>query len=157
MKLLIFFIVLNIINVILQTFRSLVTTKGGKWSAAFGNALAYGVYTVVLVYMVCDLPLWAKVLIVAACNLVGVFIVKLVEEKMQKDKLWKIECTINSRYTGEVDDYLNYLNIPHSYIAISPKHTLFNAYCATQFQSTEVKNIVNKFEAKYFVSESKIL
>lgn len=155
MKLLIFFIVLNIVNVILQTFRSLITNKGGKWSAAWGNALAYGVYTVVLVYMVCDLPLWEKVLIVAACNLVGVFVVKWAEEKMQKDRLWKIEVTFPTKYAYDVDFAMS--AIPHSFIKLSEKHTLFNFYCATQEESQKVKDIVRAYDAKYFASEAKIL
>lgn len=155
MKLLIFFIILNIINVILQTVKSLVTNKGGKWSAAWGNAIAYGVYTVLLVYMTCDLSLWAKVIIVGGCNLVGVFVVKWVEEKMQKDRLWKIEVTFPTQYAYDVDSTMS--AIPHSFIKLSDKHTLFNFYCATQEESQKVKDIVRAYNAKYFASEAKIL
>ena len=94
MKLLIIFIVLNIVNVIIQTFKSLATVKCGKTVASIVNAVAFGIYTVVLVYMNCDLLLWQKVIVVALTNLVGVYIVKLIEEKLRKDKLWRIECTI---------------------------------------------------------------
>ena len=86
-KLLVIFIVLNALNVIIQTVKSICTVKCGKISAALVNALAYGLYTVVLVYMVCDLSTWLKAVIVGGCNLIGVYIVKLLEEKMQKEKL----------------------------------------------------------------------
>lgn len=155
MKLLLFFIVLNIINVILQTVKSLLTNKGGKWSAAWSNAITYGVYTVLLIYMTCDLSLWAKVLVVGGCNLVGVFIVKLIEEKMQKDRLWKIEVTFPTQYAYDVDFTMS--AIPHSFIKLSDKHTLFNFYCATQAESAKVKEIVKSYNAKYFASEAKIL
>ena len=56
-ELLIIFIVLNIVNVIIQTVKSLATVKCGKTVAAIVNAVAYGLYTVVVVYTVCDLPL----------------------------------------------------------------------------------------------------
>ena len=79
-ELLILFIVLNAINVVIQTIKSLCTINCGKTVAALVNALAYGFYTVVVVYMVCDLPLLWKVLIVGACNFVGVFLVKRSEE-----------------------------------------------------------------------------
>lgn len=155
MKLLAFFIFLNILNVILQTYRTLVTNKGDKWSAAIGNAIAYGVYTVVLVYTVCELPLWEKVLVVSVCNLVGVFIVKLVEERMRKDRLWKIEVTVLARYTYDIDFAMR--NVPHSFLKISDKHTLFNFYCATQADSAKVAEIIKTYDAKYFASEAKIL
>ena len=86
MNLLVLFIILNIMNVVIQTAKSLVTVKCGKGVAAAINALAYGLYTIVVVYMMCDLPLFLKAFIIAMCNLVGVYIVKLIEEKSTKDK-----------------------------------------------------------------------
>ena len=82
-NLLIVFIVLNILNVIIQTVKSIATVKCGKTTAAIVNAIAYGLYTIVTVYMMCELDLWLKAAIVAACNLVGVYVVKLLEEKLK--------------------------------------------------------------------------
>ena len=70
MNILVIFIVLNVLNVIIQTVKSICTIKCGKLMASFVNALAYGLYTVVLVYMSCDLTTWTKALIVAVCNLI---------------------------------------------------------------------------------------
>lgn len=154
-SLLLLFIVLNIGNVIVQTIKSIATIKCKPLMAAIVNAIAYGLYTVVLVYMVCDLPLWAKVLVVGFANLIGVFFVKFFEDKARKEKLWKVEVTIPTKYAFAVD--LDLKNIPHSYIKLSDKHTLFNFYCNTQSESKKVKEIVNQYEAKYFVAESKIL
>lgn len=156
-ELLLLFIVLNAVNVVIQTIKSLCTIKCGKLVAAVVNAVAYGLYTVVVVYMVCELPLLWKVVIVGLCNFVGVFIVKWCEEKARKDKLWKIEVTIPTQYAETVDYSLTNLFIPHSFIKISDKHTLFNCYCATQADSALVKKIVNQYEAKYFIAESKNL
>ena len=92
----------NVVNVIIQTVKSLATVKCGKTVAAIVNAVAYGLYTVVVVYTMCDLPLWAKALIVGVANLIGVYVVKLFEEKARKDKLWKVEATIPAKYTNAV-------------------------------------------------------
>ena len=156
-ELLVVFIVLNAINVIVQTIKSLCTINCGKTIAALVNALAYGFYTVVVIYMVCDLPLLWKVLIVGACNFVGVFLVKWVEEKARKDKLWKIEATIPTKYIETVDYNLDNHFVPHSYVKLSDKHTVFYCYCATQNDSRIVKKILDNYEARYFVSESKNL
>lgn len=155
MKLLITFIVFNIINVIIQTVKSIATIKCGKTVAAIVNAVAYGLYTYIVVLTVCELPLWVKVVTVGLANLVGVYVVKYCEEKSRKDKLWKIEVTIPTKYALMVDDGL--VSIPHSYIRISPKHTLFNIYCATQAESKRVKELIDMYDAKYFVTESKVL
>ena len=156
-KLLIIFIALNIINVIIQTIKSLATVKCGKTVAAIINAVAYGLYTVVVVYTVCDLPLWLKVVVVGACNLVGVFFVKWGEEKARKDKLWEVRATVYEPYTESLHHDLESANIPHNYIPNIGKYTIFNIYCETQAESKRVKDLLDYHKAKYFVSESKTL
>ena len=156
-KLLIIFIALNIINVIIQTIKSLATVKCGKTVAAIINAVAYGLYTVVVVYTVCDLPLWLKVVIVGACNLVGVFCVKWGEEKARKDKLCEVRATVYEPYTESLHHDLESANIPHNYIPNIGKYTIFNIYCETQAESKRVKDLLDYHKAKYFVSESKTL
>lgn len=156
MKLLLFFVVLNVVNVILQTIKSLLTNKGGKWAAAIGNAVAYGLYTVLLVYMTCDLTLWAKVFIVGGCNLIGVFVVKYAEEKMQKDKLWKIELTIAREDGQALAERLSADHISHNWTTLD-KWALFNCYCPTKKESHIVRETAKLYDAKFFANETKIL
>ena len=155
-ELLVIFIALNIVNVIIQTVKSLATVKCGKTVAALVNAIAYGLYTVVVVYTVCDLPLWLKVVVVGACNLVGVFFVKWGEEKARKDKLWKVEATVKPCEFEAIKTYCAGADLPFSYINID-KYILFNFYCATQKESAIVRDLLDRHNAKYFVSESKSL
>ena len=157
MKLIVVFIIANIINVIIQTIKSLCTVKCGKTVAAVVNAIAYGFYTYIIVLTVCDLPLLWKVLIVGACNFVGVFLVKWVEEKMRKDKLWKIEATVYEPYTESLDHDLKKAGIPHNYIENVGKYTVFNLFCETQAQSKKAREILDNNKAKFFVSENKNL
>ena len=157
MKLLIIFIVLNVVNVIIQTVKSIATIKCGKTMASIVNAVAYALYTVVVVYTMCDLSLWLKALIVGLANLVGVYVVKLIEEKSRKDKLWKVECTI----PAEQALYLCYdlkEKVPFNCYEVNESdYVVFNIYCSTQAQSSYVKDVLKVRNAKYFVSESKIL
>lgn len=150
------FILLNIANVIIQTVKSLATIKCGKTVAAVVNAVAYGLYTIVTVYMLCDLPLMWKAGIVALCNLVGVYTVKYFEEKARKDKLWKVEVTIPADQACWLIDEAKAEKIPFNYIDIN-KYYLFNFYCATQKDSHRVNVMLKAYNAKYFVSESKNL
>lgn len=156
-KLLITFIVLNIFNVVIQTVKSIATIKCGKTMAAIVNAVAYGLYTIVVVYMMCELDLWLKALIIGLANLVGVYAVKLFEEKARKDKLWKVEATVIPRYVGDVQEDLTKMNISHNCFKTSREHRIFNIFCSTQKESMIVKEILDKYNAKYFVSESKSL
>lgn len=156
-KLLIIFIILNIFNVITQTVKSIATVKCDKVVAAIVNAIAYGLYTIVTVYMLCDLPLAWKAFIVAMCNLIGVYAVKALEEKARKDKLWKVEATVSAQYAERLHNELSVVKLSHNYIDKIGKYVIFNVYCETQADSIEAKKLLDYYHAKYFVSESKIL
>lgn len=158
MKLLIIFIVFNALNVIIQTVKSIATIKCGKWISATVNAIAYGLYTYIVVLTVCDLPLWQKMVIVAGCNFIGVFVVKLFEEKMRKDRLWKIECTFNYKenFLRNLKVWAEVNKVPYNYVNLN-KYYAVNFYCATKQESQKVKEFIEKFNGKYFVSESKNL
>lgn len=151
------FVVLNTFNVIIQTVKSICTVKCGKGVAAVVNAVAYGLYTIVTVYMLCDLDLWLKAGVVAVCNLIGVYVVKLIEEKSRKDKLWKVEMTVRNFNTEKLSNTLKELDIPFNYIEGVGKYTIFNVYCATQKQSATVRKIGEECKVKFFVSETKSL
>lgn len=156
MNTILLFALCTAVNVILSTIKSILTVKGGKLSASFINALTYGFYSYVIVLTSADgMPIWLKMAITAVCNFVGVYFVKWIEEKARKDQLWKVELTVPTKYTTTIDFDLH--DVPHSYIELSDKHTLFNFYCATQKESAKVKAIANQYEAKYFVAESKNL
>lgn len=157
MNVLILFSLLTVVNVIFSTIKSIVTIKSGKTVASLISAGYYGYYNVVLIYTVADFPLWQKVVITFLANLVGVWFVKWGEEKARKDKLWKVEATINKvddweRLIGELKD----CGVPCNYIDID-KYILINCYCATQKQSLAVKELLNCYDVKYFVSETKNL
>ena len=156
MKLLLLFIVMNILNVLIQTVKSIATIKCGKTVAAVINAVAYGLYTYIIVLTNCDLPMIWKCAIVASANFIGVWVVKFFEEKSRKAKLWKVELTVPKDKSEKVLAILKMIDVPYNYIDIE-KYVLVNCYCATQAESARVKNIVNNYDAKYFVSESKSL
>lgn len=152
------FIILNVVNVILQTVKSLITIKGSKMSAASVNAVTYGLYTIVVVYMSAEgLGLFWKAIIIGLANFMGVFVVKWLEEKTRKDKLWKIEATVYEAYEESICADLKQANLKHNYIKNIGKYTIVNIFCETQQESQKAKEILNKNKAKYFVSESKTL
>lgn len=151
------FIVLNVLNVIIQTVKSIATIKCGAWSAAVVNALAYGLYTIVVVYMNADgLGILWKAIIIGIANLLGVYIVKIIEKKKRKDRLWKVEATVLRGYTTSLHCSLVDAEISHNYLENVGKYTLFNVYCETQTESAKAKKVLDKFNAKYFVTEEKV-
>lgn len=150
------FFILNIINVILQTCKSLVTIRGGKWSASTINAITFGLYTVVMVYTNADFPLWIKVVISMVTNFLGVLIVKYLEERNQNLKLWKIEVSIPKELMLVKEFKTEFEEVSYSMIELeNSKFSLLNFYCYDKTQTKIIKNIVKKYKFKYFITESK--
>ena len=156
MSFLITFIVLSIINVMFSTVRSIITLNGNKLTASFVSGGYFAFYNIMMIYTVADFPMWQKCLITFVCNVIGVYIVKWGEEKARKDKLWKVEATVNKADFEENKEMLNLMKVPHNYIDIE-KYVILNFYCATGKQSEIVKDLLSEMNAKYFVAESKIL
>lgn len=155
MKLLVLFVVLSVVNVILQTFKSIATIKCGKLGASVVNACAYGLYTVVLIFTNADFPLWQKVLVTAITNFIGVFIVKSIEEKVRKDKLWLVKMTIPKSVSFGAREELRDSEISFSKIE-TDGFDIYDCYCNTQKETEVVLRVAKKFNGKTFATENKL-
>lgn len=154
---LIIFALCTLLNVVLATIKSVMTIKGTKISAAIWNALSFGLYSyIVILTATADLTTLEKVIITVICNLIGVYVVKLVEEKMRKDKIWKLEMTIhNDMKAPAMHGALNGANIPNNYIEAG-KYAIFNCFCATKADTDKALEIGKIYGAKTFASETKL-
>ena len=153
---LIVFIGLSIVNVVFSTIRSIVTINGSKAVASFISGGYFAFYNIMMIYTVADFPMWQKCVITFVCNVVGVYLVKWGEEKSRKDKLWKVEATIDKKEFETNKELLDLFKVPHNYIDIE-KYVILNFYCADKKQSEIVKGLLDEMNAKYFVAESKSL
>ena len=158
MNAIIIFAIATIVNVTLSTIRSICTIKGGKWISAITNAICYGFYPlIVMLTAKGTVDIVVNMAITAIANFICVWIIKFVEEKARKDKLWKVEATVLRGWTKDLHKALVEAEIPHNYLENVGKYTLFNIFCEKQSDSAKAKEILNKYEAKYFVTESKTL
>ena len=155
------FLLFTVLNVIVGTIKSIATIKGTKFVAAIVNAAAYAINTISIVYTADEsLGLFEKITIVAITNFVGVYIVKLIEEKRSKDRLWKIECTVTASLTEELEAELTKHNIAHKRVEGVDngfgKCTIFSIYSKTKEQSSKVKLLLKNYRVKYFIVESQV-
>lgn len=158
MNAIIIFAIATIVNVTLSTIRSICTIKCGKWLSAITNAVCYGFYPlIVMLTAKGTVDIIINMTITAIANFVCVWIIKFVEEKSRKDKLWKVEATVLRGWTKELHSALVKAEIPHNYLENVGKYTLFNIFCEKQSDSAKAKAILNQYNAKYFVTESKNL
>ena len=158
MGLLTLFVVLTIVNVILNTARTIITVKGGMFWSSFISALAFGFYVCVIVYTVCELPLWLKAVVTALANFVGTYFVKYLELKFRKDRLWMVDVVIYEKNLAYVKDYLDKHEIQFSEMPISNSGShVFHIYSNTKEESSNIRDLLKTFNAKYVVVESKTL
>lgn len=151
------FVVCTLLNVLIATIKSIMTIKGSKLSAAIWNAVSCGLYTYIVILTAnSSLSIFAKILITAGCNFVGVYGIKYLEEKMRKDRLWKIEMTVPAENRERLVNVLAVANIPHNYIEGIGKYSIVNAYPATHDQTKIVRSAAEATHAKLFASETKL-
>lgn len=157
MNAIILFIICTIVNVVLNTVKSIVTVKGGKGAAAAVNAVTFGFYTyIIILTATADLTTWEKIIITTLCNLIGVYVVKLVEEKMRKDKLWKIDVTVPRISALPVHRLLQENSIPHNYEVVH-KWAIFHCYAENKAATENVLNVAKQYNGKTFASETKLI
>lgn len=150
------FTIANAINILVSTIKSIATIRGGKFWAAMSNGIAYGYYTLIMVYTVdSTINLYWKGIIVGILNFIVVYIVKCIEEKMQKEKLWKLELTVKIKYIDELHKKLDDLEISHHYYEVG-KYSTFNVYCDTKQETKDTLKIAKKFKGNCTAMESLI-
>ena len=158
MALLALFVVLTIINVILNTARTIITVKGGLFWSSFISAIAFGFYVLVIVYTVCDLPLWIKATVTALANFVGTYFVKWLEMKVRRDKLWMVDVVLTGSQIYAAKSYLDPWKIQYIEMPISNSDSSqFHIYSKTQDESRHIRDLLKTYNAKYIVVESKSL
>lgn len=154
------FVILNFINVLVNTARSLTTVKGGKWVASVMNALCYGYYTVIIVITATyEMPLLMKCIAVAIVNFVGVFTIKFCEEKMQKEKRWVFLATakIENNAVIDVAEKLKALEIKLVYTTVI-KNELYTLqiFSNTRKESEMITAILENYNIKFSAIETKL-
>ena len=152
------FVILNFVNVLINTARSLTTVKGGKWIASLMNAICYGYYTIIIVITALyEIPLPLKIVAVAIVNFIGVFCIKLGEEKIQKEKMWIYNATakISTKETLDVVALLKCANVKVLYMKVADELYTLQIFSNTQKESEMIKSILDNYNIKYYAIESK--
>lgn len=152
------FVGLTVVNVVLNTARTIITVKGGLFWSSFMSAIAFGFYTIMIIYTVCELPMWIKATVTAMANFVGTYFVKWIEMKVRKDRLWMVDVVLTGSQIYAAKSYLDPWKIQYIEIPISNSDSSqFHIYSKTQDESRRIRELLESYKAKYVVVESKSL
>lgn len=149
------FAIATVINVVLSTIRSIATIKCGKWVSAVANAVCYGFYPLIVMLTAKDtVGIIVNMVITAVANFVCVWVIKLIEEKSRKDKMWKVEMAIPKAEQGLVANMLDRKGIPHNYVNVG-EWVMFNCYCNEQSDTAVCVETAKRLKGKISAYESK--
>ena len=152
------FVILNFINVLVNTARSLCTIKGGKWVASVMNAVCYGYYTIIIVITATyEMPLLIKCFAVAIVNFIGVFTIKFCEEKFRKERMWIYNATakMKSDELLKVVELLKNADIKLVYTELTEELYTLSIFSNDSKESEMVKSILDNYSIKYYAVETK--
>lgn len=147
-----YFFIISLVNVILSSTKSICTVRYGRAINVLANVVAYSFYAVV-VKQTANLPLEITVVSTAVANALGVWLSYVILDRLQKDRLWKVEVVVTKEHTDVLHEELK--DIPHNYIEIGPRVS-FNFYCSTRAETTTVIKHCKKYNGKFFAVENKL-
>ena len=153
------FTICQLINVALNTIKTIIMHKEKKISSSIINAITYGFYAIIVVMTASALPLWITIIITAITNLIGVYGSMWLLERFKKDSLWEITATTDRKNIDEIIDYLNLCEIAYNYNLVDNyknSKVVFRIYSESQKQSEEIKYILDKVGAKRIVHEERV-
>ena len=159
-KLIIVFLILQVVYVILNTITSILKIKSGKIIASISSAVCYAFYVYVLIATATDsFAPYVKAGLVAITNFVGVYVSMWVLEKFKKDKLWEIVATIKHDKLEQALAMLNETKVGFNYAPTDnndKQEMVFRIYSKTQKESIAIKKILESVNAKYIVHEESV-
>ena len=148
----IIFIVVQFINVVISTFKSVLTIKGNKFTAALVNSISY-TFGAVITKLITEQSFEVVIVVTFFANLIGVFIAKWILEKREPVKLWVYQVTIRDSEIKEIQDQLLKRNIKYTAVEALNDRNSISIYSYSKLESTIVREILK--DHYYTVLESK--
>ena len=155
------FFVCQLVNVALNTAKSIIMHKEEKISSTLINAITYGFYTIIVVMTASELPLWITIVITVITNIIGVYVSMLILEKFKKDSLWEIVATVNMDesiyYPSILEKDLEEKQVAYNIIETKRQgEYVFHIYSSDKKETAYIKECLVNVKAKYMVHKEQV-
>lgn len=149
------FITIQFVNVILSTIKSILTVNGGKWTAAVVNAISY-TFGAVITKLITTHDFETIIIVTFVSNLLGVYIAKVIMEKIKKERLWTITATLRGSNKNDVEESLRHRGVQYTLMPAVNDRYLINMYSKSKGESHIIREILENSNAKYNIVENNI-
>lgn len=150
------FIILQVVNVILSTIKSIVMIRGNKWATIIANTIYFGIYTAVIKQVASIDNIWLLIGVTMAANFIGTWVGLNITEKMRKADLWTIKTVIRVERLKDYKKALNVAGLKYiSYKTTWDEYTAVDILSENRSQSKVIKEILEEFNAKYSIHTSR--
>lgn len=149
------FLLVNIVNVMLCTVKSVFTIKASRGIATLANAVAFGFYAMI-VKLIANQPMEIVVSATIIANLIGVYTSLWLLDKFSKDKVWKISVIASPQDYSLISPSLQACGIAWNKYKVDTKFGKWiglDIFSNNQAESIEIKKILSYYPIKYHVVE----
>ncbi|MFA7436405.1 MAG: hypothetical protein WC006_08600 [Bacilli bacterium] len=149
------FVLLQFLNIVISTFKSVLLIKGTKAHAALINAVSYSLGIFITYYVSNEISIYYSIPITFILNLFGVYIGLTILDKIRKDQLWRISTTIKADY---LVDYISELRSEG--VQLMPYETgrtdysVVDIFSNNREETKKIHPIMKKYQVKYTILKS---
>lgn len=149
------FVVLQFINVVLSTIRSIATINSTPMTAGLISAISFTFYNCI-VKLITSQSMLVIIVVTLVTNILGVWLAKVIVKKMAKDKLWVYGVTYpqNFRKLDVIKKVLTEMGITYT-VTETEKFVTMQVFSYTQADSRIITELLNKYGVKYYAVEAK--
>ena len=144
-SLLLAFTITQIINVVIGTFKSVLTIKGTKVSAAFVNGLSYAVNALVIKKITGISNEFIVITLTFITNFVGVYVSLWIMDKIKKDKLWVITLVISEQDSTVFEVDLINESLKFSKLNYTGDTRAYMVFSNNKEESARVNKLIKKY------------
>ena len=150
------FFICQLVNVALNTLKTIIMYREEKISSSLINAITYGFYAIIVVMTASSLPLWLTIVITFITNLIGVYGSMWLLDRFKKDKLCEITATVSEEESKHLATMLDLNKYSYTQLQANNGKVVFNIYSHNQKESAWVKFYLDTGGAKYIVHEERV-
>ena len=151
------FTLLQLVNVILSTMRSILTVKASKTVSAIFSAVSYTFYAGIVKLMT-EQDMWVVLSTTFATNIIGVYVANIILDLFKKEKLWVFTATAKTELETvmTVVKMLNCGGVKTIYNeVVKDKLYSLQIFSYSRKESEMITEILKNYDIKYFATENK--